>query len=139
MSEQRPIVTVAALVQRDDGRVLLIRTRKWRDMWGVPGGKIDYGETYFSALRREFIEETGLDIYDIRRGPLQEAVFSEEFHRPEHFIFLNFLARTHGTEVTLNHEAEEFVWVDPTEALDFPLNMYTRVLIEYFLHESEKL
>lgn len=136
---RRPVVTVAALVEREDGKVLVIRSHKWRDMWCVPGGKIDYGETYFAALRREFMEETGLEIYDIRRGPLQEAVLSEEFHKPEHFIFLNFFARTRGTDVVLNDEAEEYRWVSPEEALTYRLNTYTRVLIEYFLHESHKI
>lgn len=138
MEQHKPVVTVGALVERGDGNVLLIRTHKWRDMWGVPGGKIAYGETYFDALRREFLEETGLEIYDIRRGPLQESIFSEEFYQPAHFVNIDFLARTHGGEVVLNDEAQEFAWVSPQEALTYNLNQLTRVLVEYYLHEMQK-
>jgi ADP-ribose pyrophosphatase YjhB (NUDIX family) len=33
----RPLATVGALVVGPSGRILLIRTHKWRDSWGVPG------------------------------------------------------------------------------------------------------
>lgn len=50
-------------------RVLLCR---WRfedpggpvDVWGTPGGGIDPGESPEDAIRRELLEETGLDLAD---------------------------------------------------------------------------
>jgi hypothetical protein len=49
---------------------------------------------------------------------------------PEHFILLNYVARAVGTDVQLNDEAEEFVWLTPAEALKMPLNTPTRVLLD---------
>ena len=77
-----PLVTVGALVVGPSERVLIIQTHKWKGMWGVPGGKIEYGETVEQALRREFLEETGLTLTDIYQGPVQEAVESLEFYKP---------------------------------------------------------
>ena len=49
---------------------------------------------------------------------------------PEHFILLNYVARALDTDVKLNDEAEEFVWLTPAEALKLPLNFPTRVLLD---------
>ena len=128
-----PLATVGALIRRPDGQVLLIQTHKWRDSWGVPGGKLEYGETLQAALNREVLEETGLTLTKTYQGPVQEAVRSPEFYRDAHFILLNFIALTGDTVVTLNDEAQTYVWVTPEAALRFDLNTPTRVLLEFYL------
>lgn len=129
---ERPIATVGALVMSQRERLLFIRTHKWRNTWGVPGGKIEYGESMHDALVREFREETGLTIHDIRVGPVQEAIESEEFHRPAHFILLNFLARSSSEHVRLNDEAQAYAWLTAKEAATLDLNSYTRRLLAFF-------
>lgn len=128
--KSRPIATVGALIHNDEGRVLMIRTHKWSDRWGIPGGKIRRGEPSIDALRREVREETALEIDGIRFVMVQDSIDSPEFMRPEHFILLNYLARATSAEVTLNDEAEEFRWVSPAEALSLDLNQPTRALLE---------
>jgi phosphoglycolate phosphatase-like HAD superfamily hydrolase/ADP-ribose pyrophosphatase YjhB (NUDIX family) len=125
----RPIATVGALIHDDSGRVLMIRTHKWGHRWGIPGGKIRLGESSTDALRRELMEETALEIDDIRFVMVQDSIDSPEFMRPEHFILLNYLAHAMGTDVHLNDEAEEFQWLTATEALELDLNQPTRVLL----------
>jgi len=127
-----PLATVGVLVVGPSGRVLLIRTRKWKDRWGVPGGKIAYGERMADAARRELREETGLAIRDLRWAPVQEAVRSPEFHRPAHFVLLNYVARSDSEAVTLNEEAQAHAWVTVEEALGMDLNRPTRVLVEHY-------
>lgn len=130
------LATVGALVTGPSGRVLLVRTRKWRGLWGVPGGKIEYGETIREALLREFREETGLELHDLRWGPVQEAVESPEFHRPAHMLLLNFLARSGSERVRLNDEAEAHAWAAPEEALGMALNEPTRRLVRFGLEHG---
>ena len=68
-----PALVVAALVQRDDGAVLLSQRRADQGMplkWELPGGKIEPGESPEAALRREIAEELGVEaevgaIYDV--------------------------------------------------------------------------
>ena len=128
---------MGALVVSPEGRVLLVQTHKWRGSWGVPGGKVEYGETLERAVRREFLEETGLTLGTIYWGPVQEAVRSPEFYQDAHFVLLNFIALTETTTVTLNDEAQAHVWVSPEDALDMPLNTPTRVLVQFHLeHRS---
>mgnify|MGYP000007490722 FL=1 len=42
--------------------VLLVRPRATRDVWGVPKGHLEPGETHSACARRETLEETGLDV-----------------------------------------------------------------------------
>lgn len=130
----KPIVTVGALIERPDGKVLLVRTHKWRDQLGVPGGKIEYGESQEAALIREIREETGLIAHDVRFLLVQEAVDSAEFYQPAHMILLNYACRVDDTStLALNDEAEGFQWVTPTEALKLDLSSFTRALVKAFI------
>jgi ADP-ribose pyrophosphatase YjhB (NUDIX family) len=130
----RPIVTVGAIIERPDGKILLVRTHKWQNLLGVPGGKIEYGETQEAALAREIREETGLVIGDIRFVVVQESLDSAEFYRPAHMVLLNYACRVDDTDgLVLNDEAEAFLWATPSEALALDLNSPTRQLIEVWL------
>jgi phosphoglycolate phosphatase len=126
----RPVATVGALIHDGAGKVLMLRTHKWGDRWGIPGGKIERGEASEDALRREVREETGLEIADVAFALVQDSIDSPEFQRREHFILLNYVARATGIAVTLNDEAEEFSWVSLADALALDLNLPTRVLME---------
>jgi len=134
-SANRPIATVGALIHDGEGRVLMIRTHKWSNRWGIPGGKIERGESSEEALRREVREETGLEMDDIRFALVQDSIDSPEFERPAHFILLNYVARATGHEVTLNDEAEAYQWLSPQDALKLDLNQPTRHLLEQALEQ----
>jgi phosphoglycolate phosphatase len=126
-----PICTVGALIFNDDDRVLMIRTQKWSNLWGIPGGKIKFGESSISALEREIKEETNLDIGEITFVMAQDCIHSTEFYRRAHFVLLNYTCRARGPlEVRLNEEAQEFRWVTTAQALEMPLNQPTRTLLE---------
>ncbi len=125
-----PIATVGGLIFNDAGEVLMIRTHKWSNLWGIPGGKIKWGEPSESALRREIKEETNLEIADIKFVLVQDCIHSKEFYREAHFVLLNYTCHCPGsTDVRLNDEAREFRWVLPAEALKLPLNQPTRNLV----------
>ncbi len=132
----RPIATVGALIHDGAENVLMIRTHKWSDLWGIPGGKIERGESSEAALKREIREETGLEISDIRFVMNQDCIDSTEFIRPEHFILLNYLAKASSHDVTLNDEAEDFRWVNIDDAFKLELNLATKVLLQRVIDEK---
>ena len=126
-----PLATVGALIFDADGKVLMIRTHKWSNRWGIPGGKIERGETANQALHREIREETALEIDDVQFAMVQDSIDSDEFYTPAHFVLLNYTVRRLSGDVVLNDEAEEFVWIEPERALSvLELNLPTRVLLE---------
>jgi ADP-ribose pyrophosphatase YjhB (NUDIX family) len=125
-----PIVTVGGLIFDDAGRVLMVRTHKWSLLWGIPGGKIKWGEASVDALRRELKEETNLQVVDIHFVLVQDCIHSKEFYRDAHFILLNYTCRCAGVPIVkLNDEAREFRWLTPAEAQELPLNQPTRTLL----------
>lgn len=125
-----PIGTVGALIVNADGKLLMIRTFKWSDLWGIPGGKIKPNEPSLDALHREVKEETNLDLTSVEFVMVQDCIQSTEFYKPAHFLLLNYLARTSQTDVTLNEEAVEYRWVTVDEAYELPLNTPTRILLD---------
>lgn len=129
---QIPISTVGALIFNRAGEALLIRTHKWSDKWGIPGGKIKWGETSEAALRREITEETGLKVTDIEFVLVQDCIHSKEFYQDAHFVLLNYTCRCVGKNprVKLNDEGQEFRWLKLADAKKLKLNKPTKVLIE---------
>ena len=62
MRQPRPAARI--LLVDGQGRVLLFRFTPYDGrppFWCTPGGKVDNGETYEQAARRELLEEVGLD------------------------------------------------------------------------------
>ena len=125
------IATVGGIVTRDDGRILVVRTEKWSNTFGIPGGKIQYGETMEAAYERELLEETGLELADTRFVMIQDCIESEEFVEPRHFLLINYISRAVDPErLRANYELEECRWVTPREAMTMRLNRPTRIVLE---------
>jgi phosphoglycolate phosphatase len=123
-------VTVGALVFNAANQALMVRTHKWSNLWGIPGGKIKWGEPSEGALRREIKEETNLEISNIEFVLVQDCIHSKEFYREAHFVLLNYICQCVGEPaVRLNDEAREFRWVTVEQALAMPLNQPTRNLL----------
>src|SRR5262245_49154155 len=59
----RHSASVVIIPMRDDGQVILSRQYRAsvdRELWEVPAGRVDHGETAEDAVRRECEEEIGL-------------------------------------------------------------------------------
>lgn len=135
--QNHPVPTSGALIRDRRGHVLLVLTRKWGYTYGIPGGKIEKGETSREAARREIREETGLTATVKDPIIVQDCIDSPEFYIfGSHFIMFNFLAVTRQTKVRLNEEALSHVWIKPELALNLKLNQPTRKLIECYLKQS---
>lgn len=131
MSEQVfPEPTVGVFVFNPAGELLLLKSHKWPNMYVVPGGHVELGESIEQAVLRETKEETGLDVFDLEFIVFQEFIYDPSFWKPRHFIFFDYACKTESTDVQLNDEAEEHIWVPLEAAVRLPLDSYTRVCIE---------
>jgi nucleoside triphosphatase len=130
VEQQYPEPTVGALIFNPEGKIFLMRSHKWNDQYCIPGGHIELGERIEEAVIREVKEETGLDVYDLEYICLQEFIYDESFYEKRHFIFFDYACKTDSSEVTLNEEAESYVWVSLEEALGLSVESYTRRTLE---------
>ncbi len=121
-----PEPTVGVFVFADNNRFLLVKSDKWKGLYVTPGGHIELGEKIEDAARREILEETGLKIHSLKFIHFHEFIFGEEFHKKGHFICFKFKAMTDSTDVKLNYEAQDYVWVTADEAESLPLAKNTR-------------
>ncbi|RLQ92227.1 NUDIX hydrolase [Planomicrobium sp. Y74] len=64
MSNNYPkhIVAVSAYITNAEGEALLIKAHWRKDTWEPPGGQVEQGEALDEAVRREVMEETGIEI-----------------------------------------------------------------------------
>jgi len=46
--------------------------------WGIPGGHLEFGESFEDTARREIKEETGLEVTNIRFGAITNDYFADE-------------------------------------------------------------
>ncbi|PCJ63420.1 MAG: hypothetical protein COA79_01015 [Planctomycetota bacterium] len=129
-NKEKVIATVGGLIFNNKNEFLLVKTNKWSNLFGTPGGKIEYNESMEDAFIREISEETNLSIYDIEFICIQDCIQHPEFYLPRHFLLINYIAKTSDKNVILNYEASEYKWVTIQEALGMPLNQPTRYLIE---------
>ena len=131
MESEYPRIVVGSLITNDRGEILLTTCRKWGGLWVCPGGHLEPGETLEQGIRREIKEETNLDVRDIELVCVQDSISSEEYHKNVHMVFIDYtcMALNPG-QISLNHELQEFRWVNPEDALGMNLNKSTRKFIE---------
>jgi nucleoside triphosphatase len=135
-AQQFPEPTVGIFIFNPKGEVLLLQSHKWPGTYVVPGGHVELGERLEETAIREAKEETGLDIYDLEFINFQEFIYDPAFWKHRHFIFFDFAAKTDSTDVVLNDEAQEFIWMEPKEALKLELDSYTRISVEAYLKKA---
>jgi 8-oxo-dGTP diphosphatase len=89
-----PLLLVVAAVVIRDGRVLLARRPGGVHLeghWELPGGKMEPGEPPAQALRREILEELGVEA-DVE-GPF---AFNDHPYPGRHVLLLAYRVRLHG-------------------------------------------
>lgn len=86
------------------------------------------------AVKREAKEEVGLDVEVVDFVMMQEAIFSPEFWKRRHYIFFDFICRCESDSVTVDKvEVQDYLWVEPTEALTMNVDSFVRKSIEEYL------
>jgi len=129
------IAGVSAFIFNNKGELLLTKQPKWGNKWVAPGGKIHYGESMETALKREVKEEVNLEIEN-----LEFFQYFELKNNPEksnlHIVINQFTADLDKGEVILNSEGSEYRWRLPKEWLsEKDLSESYKQAIKYYIYE----
>ncbi|MGB3321221.1 MAG: NUDIX hydrolase [Mycolicibacterium fortuitum] len=100
-------VSVAGIVVRDDGRVLVIK-RDDNGHWEAPGGVLELNESFEAGVQREVLEETGLEVAVERLT----GVYKNLAHG---IVALVYRCRPAGGEPHTTEEAREIRWMTMEE------------------------
>lgn len=103
---ERPKVGVACFVWRD-GKFLMGKRigKHGKNTWSVPGGHLEYGESWEDAARREVMEESGMEIDNVRLL----AVTNDIFDTGKHYISIWLDADWKSKEPIIT---EPDIWID---------------------------
>jgi ADP-ribose pyrophosphatase YjhB (NUDIX family) len=109
-----PAPTSSAVVLDDSGRVLLARRagEPGEGLWDLPGGFIDEGEDPLTTLRRELLEEAGVEV-----EPEEFLGGLPDRYGPDGPWTMNlyWTARTVSGEPVAADDVAEFQWFGPNE------------------------
>lgn len=107
-----PQVGVGVLII-ENGRVLLGKRKgsHGAGSWSAPGGHLEFGETVEACAIREVLEETNLQISNLRFGPFTNNVFEAEH---KHYVTVFVLAdRATGVLQTMEPDkCEGWAWFE---------------------------
>lgn len=85
-------VGVGAIIVNDQGEILLLRrgpaAKNERGCWTVPGGQVDYGETLEASVRREVLEEVGLNVVEASQLTTNDHIIPAN---NQHWVTTTFL------------------------------------------------
>lgn len=109
------IEVAAGLVFRDG--LLLIAQRRPGDhlggLWEFPGGKRGAGETFEECLRRELMEELGIEV---EVGPMIESITHEYSEKKVRLEFFKCRWRRHEPQAL---DCAGFAWIRPGQLADY--------------------
>ncbi|MEU7163839.1 NUDIX domain-containing protein [Streptomyces morookaense] len=132
------VPSASAVVLNEEGRLLVIHKTD-NDLWALPGGGHDIGETIADTAVREVLEETGIQV-EIERvtgvytNPSHVMAYDDGEVRQQFTIC--FRARPIGGRLRTSAESKEVRWVSPNELDELNVHPSMRLRIEHALDET---
>lgn len=125
-------VGVKILLKNKEGKYLLVRrsAEKYPEVgakWDIVGGRIDPGSTLVDNLKREVMEETGLEV-----NGKPKLIEAQDILRVEarHVVRLTYIGEADG-EVVISDEHDQYGWfsIEEMEKLE-PMDIYFKEVIK---------
>lgn len=129
-----PRVAVGAIVFKDH-KVLLVRRGKppAEDLWAIPGGRVELGETLPAAAEREIFEETGITIHALKPVYTFDVIERDASGRTRfHYVIVDLIADYVRGDIRAGDDASAARWVSPDEMASLNVSSKTRQLLKAY-------
>jgi 8-oxo-dGTP pyrophosphatase MutT (NUDIX family) len=130
------VPAASAIVTYSDGRLVLHRRRD-NDLWALPGGGMELGESVAGTVVREVKEETGLTVeplYIVGVYSDPDHVFAYDNGEVRQEFSICVACRVIDGTVTVSDESTEVITCSPQEAITLPMHPRIRVRIVDYLN-----
>jgi ADP-ribose pyrophosphatase YjhB (NUDIX family) len=127
----RPIAGVAAVIWKDD-RFLLVRRRNdpLSGRWSLPGGMQHLGETVGAAIKRELLEECGIDVSLNGLVDVVDLIFKDEGGGiRHHYVVAELTGEWLYGEARAGTDASEIAWAELAQMQRFLLDERTKAVV----------
>jgi ADP-ribose pyrophosphatase YjhB (NUDIX family) len=129
------VPSVTAIVPNDQGKLLLVHKTD-NDLWALPGGGMDVGESMADTVVREVKEETGIDVevtgvVGIYTNPNHVMAYDDGEVRQQCSIC--FTTRMLGGQLATSSETSEVAWVAPERLGQLNMHPSMRLRIDHYL------
>lgn len=134
------VPAVSAVVSDDEGR-LLVHRRSDNDLWSIPGGRLEVGESVSQAVIREVREETGIEVEPVRlvgvySNPRAVVAYDDGEVRQQFSICV--ACRPSGGSLSAeSDESVEVRFVGPDELEELPMSLAVRLRVSDYLAGGE--
>lgn len=132
------VPSVTAVIRDGDGRILIIHKTD-NDLWALPGGGHDIGESIGDTVVREVVEETGItvqidSIVGLYTNPEHVLAYDDGEVRQQFSIC--FRAHPTGGTLRTSSESKEVRWVAPADLDKLNIHPSMRLRIQHGLDDS---
>jgi len=132
----RPFLGIGALVFRfENGRreILLVERGKepLKGLWSLPGGILEVGERLADGIRREVLEETGLEVEAESVFEIFERIMPDAEGRPEyHYVLVDYLCHVKGGLLQAASDVSAAAWVGRDQLRHYRITEGTLAVVE---------
>lgn len=133
------VPSTTAVVTDDQNRIVLIRRRD-NDLWALPGGGMELGESIIDTAVREVKEETGLEVevnglVGVYTNPHHVMAYTDGEVRQQ--FSLCFTTRLVGGDLLIDSESTDIAWTYPQAISSLNMHPSMRLRIQHYLeHRS---
>lgn len=112
---ENKIVVVVKGILLKNGKSLIMKRADDDEIgggtWEFSGGKLNFGESPQEALKREFFEETGLEVQ------IEKLLYVTSFktNPNRQVVLITYLCECGDCEIKLSSEHSDFMWADRYE------------------------
>jgi 8-oxo-dGTP pyrophosphatase MutT (NUDIX family) len=115
-----PPRAACCFVQREDGKILAVSRKYDKTQMGLPGGKVNDGENFEDAAKRELFEETGIIATALK--PVYEEIDDDEYH------VITYVCDVEDDSTIKISEEGRVAWVTWEQLLNGPFGVYNQGL-----------